>query len=315
MYQDNLCTGMGIAVVIHKGDCSGAQQWNLSHTGTMRLWHWTSTKTGHSRGSERMGSAVLESSAATRSAAPQSLSQQEHSRTGRHLRHGKPHPPHQHRAAQHRAIRRPSPVRALVWRWRWVIVALVFGLVVQSALTTLGIHQKPMNTVVVASHDLSTGTTLNRGEVQLKALPVEAIPTGTLSSLDAALGQILAAPLPAGAPIIDRQLLTSDFAASAPPGTVITAVTLDHQATAAMLRAGDRIQLYSPSNAPGDSSEAQLLTDSALVMSVKADVQDKSILRDSHNKGEIFVAIPKNDASLVIGLGAKVPFHAVIVSQ
>ncbi|MCI6574050.1 MAG: SAF domain-containing protein [Arcanobacterium sp.] len=229
---------------------------------------------------------------------------------------------HSHSAAQHRAIRRPSPVRALMWRWRWVLVALVVALVLQSVLFTMGLSHKPMNEVVVAAHDLSTGTTLSRSELRLKNLPAEAIPSGTVSSLDAVLGRTLVAPLPAGAPIISRQLLTSDFTAAAPQGTVITAVTLDNPATAAILRPGDRIQLYSPPADVGvasadkaSKSEARQLTASAIVMSTPSNTQDKGILGDTRNKDAIFVAIPESDASLVIGLGAKASLHAVIVSQ
>ncbi|MCI5825947.1 MAG: SAF domain-containing protein [Arcanobacterium sp.] len=217
--------------------------------------------------------------------------------------------------AHHRAIRSPSRMRALLWRWRWVLVALIIGSIAQSVLSAFGLRAQPMATIVVAAHDLSTGSTLQRSELTLASIPATAVPPGALTAPESALGRVLMAPLPAHAPIIAQQLLASHFATTAPPGMVITAVTLDDPTTVSVLQPGDRIQLYSPPPELNEKSEARLLTSAALVIAVKSDHSRTGILRDTSNKASIFVAIPQKDANLVIGFGAKVSLHAVLLSQ
>ena len=217
--------------------------------------------------------------------------------------------------AAHRAIRTPSPVRALLWRWRWVLVALLIGTLTQSVLAAISAKNPHTTQVVVAATALNTGDTLGSDNIKLAYVPTELVPAGAINEIAAAKGHMIVAPLPKGAPIFANQLFTSAFAAAPPPGTVINAIQLDDEATLAVLRPGDLLQLYAPPTEMDSSSEAKLLTRSALVMAVRDDVGGGGILGDSSQKGAIFVAIPRNDANLVIGLGAKDPLHAVIVAR
>ena len=217
--------------------------------------------------------------------------------------------------AAHRAIRSPAPIRALLWRWRWVCAALILGLLIQSTIASISAKNPKTTEVVVAKTALNTGDELAAHNLQLMPVPTALVPEGAVTTLAEAEGQIIVAPLPAGAPIFEAQLFTSAFAGAPPPGTVINAVQLDDNATLAVLRPGDKVQLYSP---PGDlesNQEAQLLTANAIVMAVQEQQSDGGILGDTSHKGTVFVAIPKNEANLVIGLGAKDPLHAVIAAR
>ena len=226
------------------------------------------------------------------------------SKAGKHLHHNS--------VTAHRAIRRPSSYRAFLWRWRWVIVALLIGVIIESGLASLRAANPATSQVLVAASDLATGTTLSASNVQLAALPKSLLPKGTLTSAVEAEGQVLVAPLPKGAPIYSQQLFTSAFASSPPPGTVIDAIQIDDEATLAVLQPGDRLALYSPPDESDGKQEAHLLTDSAVVMTVRGSEQSSGILGNSSQKAAVFVAIPKSAANLVIGLGAKGPLHAVI---
>lgn len=216
--------------------------------------------------------------------------------------------------AAHRALRTASPVRALLWRWRWVIVALLVGVLIQSVLASISAHNPRTTPVVVASKDLSAGEVLTTANLRLAPVPTKLAPAAALTNIAAAAGETIVAPLPAGAPIFAEQLFTSAFAASPPAGTVITAIQLDDTATLAMLQPGTKLQLYSPPDDTAETSAARLIADNALVVAVRAEAKSGGILRENANKAAVFVAINKRDANLVIGIGARGPLHAVITA-
>lgn len=235
-------------------------------------------------------------------------------------RHNSREPDRAHNSAAHRALKTASPMRALMWRWRWVALALVCAVIVQSALTAVAANNPRTSSIVVANSNLSTGDELSAANLRIDSVPSSMAPEGVLSSLDEAIGESIVAPLPEGAPIFSQQLLSSAFSSSAPEGRVVTAITLNSDATMDILQAGDTVQLYSPApsgfmSSEEDSSagaEAQLLTDDAIVMAVKNEGSGGSLLGNTENRSVVFVAIVEKDANLVIGTGAKTSLHAVI---
>ena len=222
---------------------------------------------------------------------------------------------HSDHVANHRSLCTPSPIRALLWRWRWVLFALIAAMIIQSFLATLAAHNPRTEAVVVASTPLSTGDTLSQANTTTAMIPRELIPQGAISDLDSIEGKTIVAPLPEGAPIFSQQLFTSAFTTSPPAGMVVTSITLDDTATLSVMRPGDHLYLYSPPNEGDETDEAQLLTKKALVMAVREGEAETGILSKTEEKGVAFVAIPRSDANLVIGYGSKGSLHAVIASQ
>ncbi|MBM7824659.1 Flp pilus assembly protein CpaB [Arcanobacterium pluranimalium] len=216
-------------------------------------------------------------------------------------------------SSQERNIGRASPIRALLWRWRWVSFALLIAAISQSVVSILESTSVAMAHVAVAKSDLSTGDTLSSSNVEVVNLPEKLLPEHAVSDLTEINDEVIAAPLPRGMPIIKEQLLNSSFSTHAPPNTVVTTVTLADDATLGMLRAGNRIDLYAPARETTKDLDAELLVKNAVVLStVNESKSAGGLFNDFSNKSTIMVAIPNDAARLVIGIGAKTPLRAVI---
>ncbi|WP_124054321.1 SAF domain-containing protein [Arcanobacterium ihumii] len=212
-----------------------------------------------------------------------------------------------------RHSRRSSPIRAVLWRWRCVVFALVIGAFVQSILTYVSSSSVTLENVVVAKTELSTGDVLDSHNLEIVQLPTKILPENTISNLDDASGQRIVAPLPKGMPVVRSQFLDSSFSSHAPPNTVITTISLADDATLAILKEGSRIDIYAPPRENSDELDAELLAKDAIVMStISPSDRSNSLFDDFTNKSSLMVAIPNDTARLVIGIGARTPLRAVL---
>ena len=207
-----------------------------------------------------------------------------------------------------------SPLRAFAWRWKWVLVALLFASLVQASLGALRAQHPASASVVIASRELSSGEEISADAITTAQFPRQLIPEGTLSDTAAAEGKTIVAPIPKGGLIMEGQLLTSQFTTKAPPGTIITPVTLDDATMANIIQVGDTLSLYAPAESGSEDSQAKLISESAVVMATRDSTESGGILNESKNTRVLFLAVARRDANLVIGIGAKTPLHGVITT-
>ncbi|ACZ31830.1 SAF domain protein [Xylanimonas cellulosilytica DSM 15894] len=140
--------------------------------------------------------------------------------------------------------RRGRFARRWLWRGRWLLVALCCGIAASSTVQVLRPAPPPMRSVVVPTHRLEPGVELRAGDLTVVSVPAALAPDGALTDTADAVGRVPAVALEAGLPLSASLVAGGEVAALAPTGTVVVPVRLD-DATAALLRAGDRVDLVS----------------------------------------------------------------------
>lgn len=143
-----------------------------------------------------------------------------------------------------RAQRTTLPVRAFIWRWKWVGIALLLALLLQSGWTAFTDLRPGTVQVAVTKKALYTGAELTAGDLEMVAVPVNMAPASSIKNIQEVLGKSLITPLPPGIPLAAEMLLDGSLREHAPPGMVIIALTLSNAAIPDMLQIGDRIDLY-----------------------------------------------------------------------
>lgn len=130
---------------------------------------------------------------------------------------------------------------ATVRRHRALLAAGLTAAAVATALPVLAPTPPPMSLVLAAGRDLPTGTTLASGDLVPLSLPRAAVPDGALTAA-AAVGQVLSGPVRRGEALTDARLLGAALVAGGPE-VVAAPVRLADPATAALLHAGDRVDV------------------------------------------------------------------------
>jgi Flp pilus assembly protein CpaB len=114
--------------------------------------------------------------------------------------------------------------------------------------------------VVVAAHDLSAGTVLGTDDVRAVSWPATLRPATAVANTKTAVGRTVAGPVGSGEVITSSRLVSTDLAAGLPTGLIAVAVPLVDSGTAALIHAGDRVDLLSP---PSDTTPLTLSGSSA----------------------------------------------------
>lgn len=149
-----------------------------------------------------------------------------------------------------------AEVLRFVLRRRRLVVATLLALVVLTALPTFAPAAPPTTTVLAASRDLDAGQVLTAGDLAAVDLPVAVVPDGTLH--DGAVGQVLAGAVRRGEPLTDRRLVGPGLVSGLADGLVATPVRVADPAAAALLSAGDRVDVLAaaPEGPPGAETVA-----------------------------------------------------------
>lgn len=135
---------------------------------------------------------------------------------------------------------------------------------VATAVTALAPPAAPTAAVVVAARDLTAGVPLSSSDLRTVRLPVDAVPSGAVRAPAAAVGRLVPGPVRAGEPLTDVRLLG---AALLPPGSeVATPVRVVERATAALVQAGDVVDVLSAT--PDGSAPAASVVTAVRVLSV-----------------------------------------------
>lgn len=133
--------------------------------------------------------------------------------------------------------------RELLAKYRRVLATGLAMLAVGTSLVVLAPEREELLTVVVAGHDLPAGTLLSAADLKLAQASAALLPGGGFSSTPPAEGSRLAIPALAGTPVLETMLIGPGLLAGTPPGTVAVPVRLNDAATAALLRAGQHVDV------------------------------------------------------------------------
>lgn len=151
---------------------------------------------------------------------------------------------------------------------RWAGAALV-GLSVLFAVNAVAPAPPPMVTVALAADDLPAGTVLATADVEEKPLPAGSV---TSTPIDPALllGRVLASPLAAGEQLTASRLLGDELLTGTPPGTVALPVRVADPGAAALVSAGDRIDLLATVRTDDGQTVSQVGTDLVVLLAGSA---------------------------------------------
>lgn len=153
--------------------------------------------------------------------------------------------------------------RAVSWHRR----KLAIGCAVTAVAATIAATSPPAPptaTVVTAAASLPGGKRLESGDLVAVRLPVGTTPEHSFTDVAAATGRTLAGPVTAGS-VLTEASVVSGRALSAAPGRVIAPVRLTDADVAALIRAGDSVDILASA---GDGRPATVLATSARVVAV-----------------------------------------------
>ena len=181
----------------------------------------------------------------------------------------------------HRAVR----------RHRGLLAGGLVAAAVAVALPTLAPTPAPTVQVVAAARDLGPGIALTQADVTVVSLPRSLAPQGVLTSSTQALGHAVAGRVRRGEPLTDVRLLGSALLDD--PAMVAAPVRLADPATAALLHAGDHVDvLATPAQAASRSSATTVAADLRVLAVPAADDADGAL---------VVLAAPPDVASRLAG--------------
>lgn len=165
------------------------------------------------------------------------------------------------------ARRRIRALRHQLRRRRRTLAAALAALAVLGALRTLAPPPPDTVEVLVAAHDLPSGTLLGDDDLVRRPFPSDLAPAAVSGT---AAGRVLAAPILRGEVVTDARLVGPGLA-EAQPGQTVVPVRLPDAGMASLLRPGDRVDLTATD--PG-SGEATLVAGDVTVLATPTDVAD-----------------------------------------
>jgi pilus assembly protein CpaB len=215
------------------------------------------------------------------------------------------------------ALSLPSPAlrraRRILWRWRFALAALLFGLAATLTVHLLRPPPPPTVDVAVTARAIAPGTLLSREDIEIRAVGADLAPPGVLRSWRDLLGRAAVVGLPAGAPLHATLVSDDGVSAAAPHGTVVVPVRLSDDAVADLLRPGDRVDLLAGTTSGSEpAGEPRSLARASLVLPVPdaREPKDAGGLLGAAPDGEgpvTLVAVSPDDApelSAVSGWGS-----------
>ncbi|WP_236977834.1 MULTISPECIES: SAF domain-containing protein [Mycobacterium] len=151
--------------------------------------------------------------------------------------------------------------------------------------------------VLVASHDLTSGTALTPDDVRLERRLSTTVPDGSQAKLETALGSTLASPARRGEVITDVRLLGSRLAEStAGPGARIVPLHLADSALIDLVRVGDVVDVLAAPAGEASASSRVLAADATVVL-----ISARSKTHTDSDDRVVLVALPARLAAAVAG--------------
>jgi len=144
-------------------------------------------------------------------------------------------------------------LKAVRWHRR-LLAAVSAAAAVYFALVALSPTPAPTVAVLAAARDLPGGVALGGADVRTVNLPAELVPAGAVKAATEVGGRILAAPTRSGEPLTDARFVSPGLAGGLSSGLVAYPLRLDDAEVAALLRVGDRIDLYAATSTAAESA-------------------------------------------------------------
>ncbi|MFI5730834.1 hypothetical protein ACIA49_11990 [Kribbella sp. NPDC051587] len=140
--------------------------------------------------------------------------------------------------------------RAARWHRR-LLAGVAAAAAVYFGLTSLAPAPPPTVTVLAAARDLSGGVVPTPADLRSLELPADAIPSGVLKpGADVAM-RVLSGPVRSGEPLTDARFLGPGLV---PSGSVAYPFRIGDAEISALLRVGDRLDLYAGTSTPTASA-------------------------------------------------------------
>src|SRR5689334_3512495 len=130
--------------------------------------------------------------------------------------------------------------RAARWHRR-LLAGAAAAAAVYFGLTSLAPAPPPTVSVLAAARDLPGGAVPGPDDLRSLELPADTVPSGVLGPDSDLAGRVLSGPVRSGEPLTDARFLGPGLV---PPGSVAYPFRIDDAAVSALLRVGDRIDLY-----------------------------------------------------------------------
>lgn len=184
--------------------------------------------------------------------------------------------------------------RALLVRRR-LLSAVCAAVAVLATLRALAPPPEPTAQALVAVRHLAAGSVVAPGDVASEALPVAAVPD---DAAEAPVGRTLAAAVGAGEVLTDARLVGPSLLEGR-PGAVALPVRIPDADVVALLRVGDRVDLYAADPAAADPLGTRLL-DAALVLALPAPVS-----RDGRQGRLVVLQVTPEQGSEISGHAAR----------
>lgn len=151
-------------------------------------------------------------------------------------------------------------------RHRALLAGGLVAAAVASSLSVLAPTPAAQVRVLAASRDLPSGALLTVDDLVPLELPAAAVPTGVLLDSATVVGRLVAGPVRRGETLTDVRLLGAGLLAAG--DDVAVPVRLAEPATAALVQAGDRVDVLSA--APEGAAAAQVVASGLAVLAVPA---------------------------------------------
>lgn len=199
------------------------------------------------------------------------------------------------------------PLRAIVWRWRHLIIATALAAIAALTIQALGRTAGTTATIYVAAADLPAGHELDSDDLVGRPAPEGLIPSSVTPK--EAEGSRLAIGLPEGSPLTSAHLVGPSLADHAPDGTVVIPIQLASPPD--LTPVGATVELWA---APSDElAEARRLASGATIMAF-APGSGSSAFRSQSDVTRAYVAVSPREARLVLGISARAPVLAVLAA-
>lgn len=151
-------------------------------------------------------------------------------------------------------MRTPSLLRDLLRAARWhrrLLAGLAAAGAVYFGLVALSPSPPPTVAVLAAARDLAGGAVPAGSDLRTLQLPTGLVPDGALTPGTDLTARVLSGPVRAGEPLTDARFLAP---VSVPEGSVAYPFRIDDADISALLRVGDRVNLYAATSTPADGA-------------------------------------------------------------
>lgn len=165
-------------------------------------------------------------------------------------------------------------LRRAISRHRALLAAGLAAGSLAAALSVLSPRPPTGVQALVAARDLAAGTALAPADLRQVFVPTSLVPAGLLVRAGDAVGRVLAAPVRRGEPLTDVRLAGVDLLSARSGDLVAVPVRVADAASAALVSAGDRVDVLAAAATPGAPSMARVVAADAEVLAVPRAVQD-----------------------------------------